>query len=92
MRYEHVDDVSLHTYIHRYIHRYSEFAIMLLLYSGLAQARPEIAEAKCTRPFLLHYSEGAGTQTNHYSGNLCHQGCVSIYSLTYVQRKSTVLL
>ena len=35
MRYEHVDDVSLHTYIHRYIHtyidtyihRYSEFAI-----------------------------------------------------------------
>ena len=54
MRDKHVDDVSLRTYIHRimiesYIHHThiiyigSEFAIiMLLLYSGLAQARPEL--------------------------------------------------
>ena len=27
MRYEHVDNVSLYTYIHIYIHRYSEFAM-----------------------------------------------------------------
>ena len=25
--YEHMDDVSLHTYIHAYIHRYCEFTI-----------------------------------------------------------------
>ena len=55
MHDEHVDDVSLHTYIHTYIHSYiatyihtyiyssSEFTIiMLLLCSGLAQARPEL--------------------------------------------------
>ena len=40
---EHVDDVSLHTYIHThthtYIHRYGDFLVVLISV-GLAQARP----------------------------------------------------
>ena len=42
MRYEHVDDVSLHTYIHRYIHtyihRYSEFAMLSCIWGSLRLA------------------------------------------------------
>ena len=46
MHYELVDNILLHahihTYPHTYIHRYSEICCMFLLYSGLAQAHPEL--------------------------------------------------
>ena len=38
-RDDHVDDVSLHTYIHTYIHKYSDFLVVLISV-GLASARP----------------------------------------------------
>ena len=40
MRYEHVDDVSLHTYIDTYIHRYSEFAICYSCIRGSLRLAP----------------------------------------------------
>ena len=39
MRYEHVDDITLHTQIDTQVQRIRH---MLLLHSGLAQARPEL--------------------------------------------------
>ena len=63
MRYEHVDDVSLHTYIDTYIHRYSEFAICYSCIRGSLRLAPNYSLgsrlyrlAIALAPRVLHYS------------------------------------
>ena len=73
MRDKHVDDVSLHTQIHTYIHtyidRYSGFCYMLLLYSGLNQARSEL------------YPTSTLLQVHVANSDVCTCGLFCLYSI-----------
>ena len=63
MRYEHVDDVSLHTYIDTYIHRYSEFAICYSCIRGSLRLAPN------------YYSNFTGNIAERHGGAMMLNTC-----------------
>ena len=101
MRYEHVDDVSLHTYIDTYIHRYSEFAICYSCIRGSLRLAPNylsllffketdriLSGKKCVHLARKHLHLEEQTEFNKFRCYLEHEAANDNLYLSLLHSKS----